>query len=432
MIEIIRKQDCVGCGACSQKCPVNCISLSVDEQGFLYPAVDKEKCIDCGLCDRVCPVINQSDENKPLAVFASYNADDKVREVSSSGGVFYEIASRVIDGGGIVFGAKFDADWSVVHGYSDKSEGIKEFQGSKYVQSRIGTAYRDAEEFLKSGRVVLFSGTPCQIAGLKLFLRKDWGTQLITVDIVCHGVPSPLVWKEYLKTIERPKGAEFGKNTVLSSLNKMPVITGIMFRDKRLGWEKYGFSVRGAATDGSGKNSVSRPICNSEVTEDTELLFEPMYENLYMQGFLKDIYLRPSCYECPAKSCKSGADITLGDYWGIQNCHPELYDAKGVSLVMANTDNGLALLSRCRLKVYQTSYEDALNGNSALVKSVGCPLQSAEFWRKFQSRGMSCLPGILVKMSTTPYGRLKLSIKRVIRKIIGEAGVRYIKRVYRR
>lgn len=432
MIEILRKQNCVGCGACSQKCPVDCISLLADEQGFLYPLVDRDRCIDCGLCEKICPVINQLDERKPMAVFASYNVDDEVRGESSSGGVFYEIASQVIDDGGIVFGARFDADWSVVHGFSETIEGIKEFRGSKYVQSRIGTSYKDVEKFLKSGRIVLFSGTPCQIAGLKLFLRKDWGTQLITVDIVCHGVPSPLVWKEYLKKIVRPKGAEFGKNTVFSSLNNIPVITGIRFRDKRLGWEKYGFSVRGAATEGSGKNSVFRPICNSKITEDTELLFEPMYENLYMQGFLKDIYLRPSCYECPAKSCKSGADITLGDYWGIQNCHPELYDAKGVSLVLANSDNGQALLNRCRINVYQTSYEDALNGNSALVKSVGCPVQSAEFWKKFKRRGISCLPRILVEMSTTPGIRLKLFIKRIVIKISGEAGVRYIKRVYRR
>ncbi|MDE6340060.1 MAG: Coenzyme F420 hydrogenase/dehydrogenase, beta subunit C-terminal domain, partial [Muribaculaceae bacterium] len=358
MIDIKRPQDCVGCEACSQKCPVQCISMESDNKGFWYPLVDLERCINCGLCERVCPVINQADNRRPIDVYAANNENATVRYNSSSGGVFGALASYIINRGGVVFGAKFDCEWDVVHAYSETLSGIIDFQGSKYVQSRIGTAFTDAESFLKQGRKVLFSGTPCQIAALRLFLRKDWGDQLVLVDIVCHGVPSPLVWQDYLRTLSRLKGANAGKNTVFSSLNMIPVITGIKFRDKRLGWEKYGFSVHSAATVGSSKNSVFPCVDNVESKEDGyELMFEPMHENMYMQGFLKDLYLRPSCYECPTKSGKSGSDITLGDYWGIQRYYPSLYDARGVSLVLTNTGRGEDLLNKVGIALNLTDFD---------------------------------------------------------------------------
>lgn len=244
MINITRKEDCVGCNACTQICPKDCIVMTEDHQGFLYPKVDLSKCIDCHLCEKVCPVINQAQPCKPLSVYAADNPDMEVKMRSSSGGVFFALAKKVISEGGVVFGARFNEKWEVIHDYTETIEGLKVFQGSKYVQSRIGETFRQTRTFLKAGRKVLFSGTPCQIAGLKLFLRKEYAN-LISLDVVCHGVPSPLVWREYLAYVTRPEGASVGKNTDFQSSlsNQMPVITGINFRDKRLGWEKFGFTL---------------------------------------------------------------------------------------------------------------------------------------------------------------------------------------------
>ena len=210
MIEIKEKAFCCGCNACVQRCPKQCISMHEDEEGFLYPRVDKTICIECGLCEKVCPVINQNEPRKPLKVYAAYNKDEKIRRESSSGGVFTAIAEQVIDEGGIVFGACFDENWEVKHDYTETKEGLKAFRGSKYVQSRIKDNYQKAEHYLKEGRKVLFSGTPCQIAGLKKYLCKEY-ENLLTVDFICHGVPSPKVWRMYLnETIAR----QCGKNTV--------------------------------------------------------------------------------------------------------------------------------------------------------------------------------------------------------------------------
>ncbi len=199
MIEIREERDCVGCEGCVQACPVKCISKRKDTLGFVYPVVDKEKCIDCHLCEKVCPVINQNTVRRPLQVFAAKNRDEEVRLKSSSGGVFTALAAWIIEEGGVVFGARFDKDFKVIHDYTESVEGLKAFQGSKYVQSEIGETFKEAAQFLKEGRKVMFTGTPCQIAALRLFLRKDYGDQLITVDVVCHGAPGPAVWQTYLK-----------------------------------------------------------------------------------------------------------------------------------------------------------------------------------------------------------------------------------------
>lgn len=220
MIEITNKAECCGCEACVQRCPRHCISLRPDDEGFLYPHVDLSLCIDCHLCEKSCPIVNAPKADiTPVECYAAKNPDSNVRHLSSSGGVFTLLAQKTILEGGVVFGARFNENWEVIHGYSDTLEGINAFRGSKYVQSHIAESFILAGKVLKEGRKVLFSGTPCQIAGLRRYLGKEY-SNLLTVDFICHGVPSPGVFSRYL---EETTG------------NKDTRITDIQFRDKTKG-----------------------------------------------------------------------------------------------------------------------------------------------------------------------------------------------------
>ena len=193
MIKITDKKDCCGCAACVQRCPKQCISLKEDGEGFLYPVVDESLCVGCGLCEKVCPIINRPEKLPVKEVLAVKNRNEEERMASSSGGVFVALAKKVIDQGGVVFGAVFDENWEVRHTYAENMDGVRPMMGSKYVQSRIGDTFRQAEKFLKEGRKVLFTGSPCQITALHNYLRKDY-PNLLSVDFLCHGVPSPGVW----------------------------------------------------------------------------------------------------------------------------------------------------------------------------------------------------------------------------------------------
>lgn len=233
MISILDKKKCCGCSACAQRCPKHCIKMIEDSEGFLYPKVDGDTCIDCGLCERVCPIQNPGEDRVPLAVYAAKNPNEVIRRQSSSGGIFTILAEQIIDEGGVVFGAAFNDKWEVEHSYVENKEQLVKFRGSKYVQSKIGESYKDAKSFLKEGRRVLFSGTPCQIAALKKYLRKNY-ENLFTVDFICHGVPSPGVFRTYLQeeiNIESVRQGG-GKNTVLlsNSPRRQPQKRKIRFR----------------------------------------------------------------------------------------------------------------------------------------------------------------------------------------------------------
>lgn len=406
MINIIDKKNCCGCNACVQHCPKSCITMQEDEEGFLYPIVDQEVCIDCGLCEKVCPVLNQGEERKPLQVYAANNTNEEIRMQSSSGGVFTLLAETIIQEGGVVFGARFNDDWEVIHDYTETQEGLATFRGSKYVQSRIGDSYCQAEQFLKKGRKVLFSGTPCQIAGLNLFLRKEYNN-LLTVDFICHGVPSPGVWKSYLEELIALQGNR--KNSVLSHskpiiLNSIRDISRIEFRNKRLGWKKYSFAL-----------TLSVPVGHG--TKNTVLLSEPYNENIFMKGFLADLYLRPSCYACPAKCLKSGSDITVGDYWGIQNVMPEIDDDKGICCLMVNTDKGGQLLPSKEWIEYRNSdYSTVIKYNMACIVSVAPNLKRKLFFDKYQRT--NSLIRLIDNILTPPLLRRGLSFaKRLVNKV---------------
>lgn len=355
MINITDKSKCCGCTACVQRCPKQCIVMHEDKEGFLYPKVDTAKCIDCGLCEKVCPVLNVADDRLPQKVLAAKNKNEQIRKTSSSGGIFTILAEQVINDGGVVFGVKFNDKWEVVHSYTETIDGLAAFRGSKYVQSFIGNSFKETETFLKQGRKVLFSGTPCQIAGLKRYLRKEY-SNLLTVECACHGVPSPKVWKEYLKEVK----ANCGATSILD----------VCFRDKSTGWKSYSVSYK----------------CKSK--QDVYKRYSAQhYDNPFMSAFLGDFILRPSCYSCVAKAGSSGADIALADFWGIENILPHFDDDKGCNLLIdysgrASYENGCELLT--------ASYEDAVKYNPAVVRSFNKPLNRDFFFHRF-NKGRGCI-----------------------------------------
>ena len=375
MINIEDKKECCGCSACVQRCPKQCIVMKEDEEGFLYPVVDKEVCIDCGLCEQVCPVLRQREEREPLEVYAAFNKNEEVRMQSSSGGIFTALAEPIIKEGGVVFGARFNEDWEVVHDYVETVEGLSAFRGSKYVQSRIGCTFSQAEQFLKQGRKVLFSGTPCQIAGLKLFLRKEY-ENLLSVDFICHGVPSPGVWRQYLNEFivyqgNKKKISFFPSKPII--LNSIRDISRIEFRNKRLGWKKYSFA-------------LTLSVAIEHGTKNTVLLSEPYNKNIFMKGFLADLYLRPYCYACPSKCLKSGSDITIGDFWGIQNVKPEIDDDKGICCTIVSTNKGIFHISRIDADKIISSYKEVFQGNPALINSALLPSKRSKFYKHYPGK----------------------------------------------
>lgn len=359
MINIVHKYDCCGCNACVQRCPKHCISMQEDDEGFIYPVVDKSACINCGLCEKVCPVINQNEAREPLNCYAAINPDEQIRLKSSSGGIFTSLAEYIIDNGGVVFGAMWDDNWDVIHSYTENKHDLVLFRGSKYLQSSIGDTYKQAEQFLKAGRKVLFSGTPCQIAGLKKFLVKEYDN-LLTVDIICHGVPSRSVFHSYLK--EEIKEIIFNHNgkKVSGDLSEKCKIKSINFRDKQKGWKLFSLTICFTYTSLEGKE-VS---INHSST---------LHEDPFMTGFLNNYFLRPSCHECPVRKLKSNADITIGDYWGYDGNLAIEDDDKGISAVIVGSPNGENALKETNMICVTANYSDILRCNSALEKSVKGP-----------------------------------------------------------
>ncbi len=409
MIQIKDKKDCCGCHACVTVCAKHCITMQTDSEGFLYPVVDKDACTDCGLCEKVCPVIHQAAPVEPQATYIAINRSEEIRLQSSSGGIFTLLAEQIIAEGGVVFGARFDTDWSVIHAWTDTVEGLAAFRGSKYVQSRIGDSYREARAFLQEGRKVLFSGTPCQIAGLRKYLRKEY-ENLLTVDFICHGVPSPGVWQRYLSELRGELRAERGdgKNSVPSSMDELPVITGISFRDKSNGWKKYGFRLRYAAFE-----AASNTVSASAIKEEKEFL-QPFPENPFMRGFLADVYLRPSCYACPAKSGKSGSDITIADAWGMNMFASEHDDDKGACYVLENTEKGTSYMNLFSFDRHTVDVNAIRQYNPAYVSSVKAHPKRSQFFKKYTNcQAKQSISDIVNKVLTPIYwDKLKWSIKR--------------------
>jgi coenzyme F420-reducing hydrogenase beta subunit len=335
MIQIRTKKDCCGCYACYQACPKQAIKMVSDKEGFVYPKVDLINCIDCGICEQVCPIINKGENNKPLNIYAAINNNEKVRLNSSSGGIFTLIAQHVIMQGGVVFGAKLNSKLEVIHDIANCEEDLAGFRGSKYVQSNLQDIYLKVVKYLKNGTTVLFSGTPCQISALKLYLKKDY-KNLITVDFICHGVPSPKIFKLYLGALQQKQ-----KDTLIK----------VDFRNKIKGWRTFSIAYHFQKTSKHKKRY-------------THII--PRTKDLYFLGFINHLFLRPSCHFCPTKKSTSGSDIKLGDFWAIRSVNKDFDDNKGVSILMINTPKGQTIFSQIAGKTtnFETSIIDGTSDPS--------------------------------------------------------------------
>lgn len=352
MIKLNHKSDCCGCHACSLICPQQCITMKEDEESFLYPQIDTNKCIKCKLCEKICPVINTPKKKEILSAYASRNLNDHIVQKSSSGGIFSALAITTINQNGVVFGAKFDSQWQIIHDYTENKEELVSFYGSKYAQSRLGDIFHQVKKYLEQKRKVIFTGTPCQIAGLKSFLRTD-DKNLLTVDVICHGVPSPKIWKQYLQELLRTQ------NIHISELQN------IQFRDKIEGWKNYQFSITYLKQDMVKKYQITH------------------HHNLFLQGFIKNLYLRPSCAECPFKGGKSDSDITLGDFWGIEHFYRNLDDDKGQSLVLVHTIKGEEIISHLQdITLLPVNSKECLQYNKSYWDNpIPSPYRQAFFYK---------------------------------------------------
>lgn len=359
------KYDCNGCGICTLMCPKNCIQMKEDQAGFLYPVIDETKCIHCGNCKRICSNIKIKNENKAKA-FIAINKNEEERNKSASGGMFIILAKYVIEQKGIVFGVEYDSNLNVNHAEANTIEKCQKFMGSKYVRSNMIGIYKRVEEYLKQGKLILFTGTPCQCNALKVYLKKEYNN-LITCEIVCHGNPSPKVFKKYKEELEQRNKSK---------------VKDIKFRSKENGW----------------KNST--PIIEYENGTKQE-------DPTFYKAFMAELISRPSCHTCPFVDEPRVADFTIGDMWGIEKINPNMDDGKGTSLFIANSEKAINILKEVenRLKIEEVDINLAFLYNHC--KNVEENPKKDEFFKKIDNT--KSIIKLMQKYSKTP---LIMKIKR--------------------
>lgn len=345
MIRISDKSKCCGCTACMNICPMQCIVMRRDREGFDYPVANPDRCISCGRCEEVCPLHTSDMPGRPVAAFAARSSEYLAG--STSGGVFPALARNVIEDGGLVYGAVMNSDLTVSHAETDDMEGVSPMRGSKYVQSELYAVFDDVRSALEDGRKVMFTGTPCQAAGLKSYLGRDHDG-LLLVDCACHGVPGPGLWEKYAKAL----GDRYGMQ-----------ISGVRFRGKERSWRKYDVMIEGP---------------------DRSIVI-PRSKDLYMLLFLQDMTLRPSCYTCPFRKGGSGSDLTIADLWNVSEAAPEMDDDKGVSLILANTEKGRAAVAAAELYSREVESEIAMKCNGAFSGNLEVPQRRGEFFQGIHS-----------------------------------------------
>lgn len=337
MLEVIEKNKCCGCSACFSACGHQAITMQLDSEGFEYPIINQEACVDCGLCQSVCPVLqyeNRMDtrvKNSDVQIgFSARNKNFSQRLVSSSGSIFPPIAEWILDNNGLVVGAAYDNDFNVVHKFVESKDELYALQGSKYLQCKADNeTFKYIRKELKNGRKVLYSGMACQVEGLKSFLRKDYDN-LYTIDLICMGIPSYVVWQKYL-------AAFFGDEKIKS----------INFKEKSIGWDTFTF----------------------RVDTDKRIFKERGMHNLYLRSMFLSWNMRPSCFQCPFKKAKRISDFTLADAWGVFHSTPDINDNKGLSSVIVHSNKGLELWNILKDKIdsVQVSIDDIAAGNSNLI-----------------------------------------------------------------
>lgn len=387
MINIKDKGNCTGCSACYNICPKQSITMQSDCEGFLYPHVNELSCIECGLCEKVCPILHYDDtpKNKVISAYAAHHKNNDTWYSSSSGGAFSAIVEYVYANHGVVYGAAYDDNLKVCHRRADNKEDAIKFRGSKYSQSDLYDIFKDVKTDLLLGKLVLFSGTPCQIAGLQSFLRKDY-ENLLTVDLICHCVPSPKVFRDYISFIER----KYDKK-----------IVHINMKDKTEGWPVQ--SPRIYFNDGT-----------TIFGEHDSLLWEKI--------FYSYLAVRPSCHKCKFANLNRVGDITVGDYWGVEKIHPEFNHPNGASLVLVNTDKGDKCFTCIAgfLDFTKTNAQKALP-NTLLYTTIPNPRRH-KFWKDYSKLGFERLlkkylePTFYMKFKHITYKTLLLSYK-LIRKM---------------
>ena len=376
MIEIKEKKNCCGCEACYNACPVQCISMKRDEEGFKYPCVDTMKCIGCNKCEKVCPCIHKPYINRQyIEGYAAINKNLKERLNSSSGGVFSLLATKIIELGGVVIGSTMTDDCKeAMHIIVDNTEELAYLYGSKYLQSNINNIYSEVHEKLKNVKWVLFSGTPCQVEGLLNYLGSPY-EKLICVDLICHGVPSPGVWKKHVENIEKKKHLK---------------LKNVNFRCKKYnGYSDYGIMYQ-------------------------KSFYKSKEEDTYFQLFMKELTLRLSCYDCKFKGIVRNSDITLGDFWGIDDFAADLNDGNGISIVVIQSEKGKKLFEEIKQSLALTTVEvDKVfaTHNNAMTKSSLKPINRETFWNDFHKLSYEQLCKKYIHISS------KEKVKSVLRKI---------------
>lgn len=377
------KNICTGCGACAASCPLNCLEMQSDREGFRYPQIDTTRCISCHKCEAVCPVLNKLSVQEDPQAYGVQHKENNLRSTSSSGGVFPALAAFILKKGGAVCGAGYTDNFEVEHKLIEDVSAICKLQGAKYAQSRAEHLFPEIRSILEANRWMLFVGTPCQVAGLKSYLGKDYD-KLILTDMICHGVPSPLVWQKYL-TYRIKKDAE---NARIIAVNQ---------RDKVSGWSKYRYSLRVNYSNG-------KTYC------------VPQSEDPYMRGFVNNLYLRPSCAQCQFKGLNRCSDFTLGDFWGVWEQYPEFDDDKGTSLVLINTEKGANCWENIKgdMDVIAVDVRAALRQNPSAYNSSAPHSKRNVFFDKmdnsdFDKHVAELLLGVLEK---------KYSIHNLVRKFI--------------
>ena len=380
---LAERSHCTGCGACASGCPKDAISMERDKEGFLYPAVHEEACVRCGHCTAVCPALHPREPRPLPAVFAAWNRDESVRKDSTSGGVFSVLAEYILESGGVVFGAALDGRQHLRHVACFRKEDLWRLRGAKYVQSDLGDCYREVKRWLQT-KPVLFSGTPCQVDGLYRYLgcRPE---NLTTCDLVCHGVPSPGVWEDMVRSIEKRKGKS---------------LQVVRFRNKVTGWKDSHFTT--VYTDGSVDSA-------------------PLFATEFGRAFGRALFLRPSCHTCAYTSMNRPGDFTLGDFWGLRPDELPEQQERGVSLLLVNTPHGSHLFDQLPLARQAFPAERAIAGNPRLACPIQRPADRAAFFAAYalepfdQVRKKFCsvppLPVRAVSKALTPEVKDKLRKK---------------------